>query len=204
MLVRSDLFATIGGFDQRIADFEEHLDLCWRVQIAGGRVLVVPTATVTSLERMSAVSQPLSRRHSMRSRQHIVAKCYGWVHLVPILILAMVLSFLEVTYSLLALRFRHARDVFGLGMESAANSLPIKSATSDFSCKRNSRSADSSAADWGFVTTARFLQGQIGGDIAFQSIRGRAGRRVTQSFSAGSRRIFPYSVVLLRAGTGVW
>ena len=48
VLVRCDLFRTIGGFDAQIASGEEYLDLCWRAQIAGGRVLVVPNATVLS------------------------------------------------------------------------------------------------------------------------------------------------------------
>ena len=71
----------------------------------------------------------------------------------------------------------------GLGMESAANSLPIKGATSHFSRKRNSRDRQIRRRQIGGSSRLRgFLQGQIGGDIAFQSIRGRAGRRVTQSF----------------------
>ena len=190
VLVRSDLFATIGGFDQRIADFEEHLDLCWRVQIAGGRVLVVPTATVSSLERLSALGQPLRRRHSMRHRQHIFAKCYGWVHLVPILILAMVLSLLEVVYSLLALRFRHARDVFWAWGWNLLQIPYLLKARRHISRVRETRDRQIRRRQIGGSSRLRgFLQGQIGGDIALQSIRGRAGRRVTQSFAAGPGRI---------------
>ena len=190
VLIRSDLFATIGGFDQRISDFEEYLDLCWRSQIAGGRILVVPTATVSSLDRMSARDQPLSRRHSMRYRQHIVAKCYGWVHLVPILIMAMLLSLLEVAYSLLALRFQHARDVFWAWGWNLLQIPYVLKARRRISRLRETRDRQIRRRQIAGSSRLRgFLQGQIGGDIALQSIRGRAGRQLTQSLSAGPRRI---------------
>ena len=169
VLIRSDLFATIGGFDQRISDFEEYLDLCWRSQIAGGRILVVPTATVRSLDRMSARDQPLSRRHSMRYRQHIVAKCYGWVHLVPILIMAMLLSLLEVAYSLLALRFQHARDVFWAWGWNLLQIPYVLKARRRISHLRETRDRQIRRRQIAGSSRLRgFLQGQIGGDIALQ------------------------------------
>tara|TARA_Y100001970_G_scaffold145093_2_gene178260 strand:- start:6994 stop:10089 length:3096 start_codon:yes stop_codon:yes gene_type:complete len=190
VLVRSDLFVTIGGFDQRISDFEEYLDLCWRVQIAGGRILVVPTATVHSLDLISAQDQPRSRRLSMRYRQHIVAKCYGWVHLVPTLIMAMLLSLLELTYSLLALRFQYARDVLWAWGWNLLQTPYVLKERRQISRVRETRDRQIRRRQMTGSSRLRgFLQGQIGGDIALQSIRGRAGRRLTQSFSAGPRRI---------------
>jgi GT2 family glycosyltransferase len=46
VLVRADLFATLGGFDADMCLFGEDLDLCWRAQVAGARVVVAPTARV--------------------------------------------------------------------------------------------------------------------------------------------------------------
>lgn len=44
MIVRSDAFAELGGFDDRMTFQREDFDLCWRAWIAGYRVRVVPMA----------------------------------------------------------------------------------------------------------------------------------------------------------------
>ena len=44
MLVRADLFRALGGFDPDIELFGEDVDLCWRAQVAGARVIVAPAA----------------------------------------------------------------------------------------------------------------------------------------------------------------
>ena len=49
-LVRADLFATLNGFDGEAGLAGEELDLCWRAQIAGARVVVAPSAVVRHLE----------------------------------------------------------------------------------------------------------------------------------------------------------
>ena len=44
LLVRTDLFRAIGGFDAEVAGHGDELDLCWRAHASGARVLVVPAA----------------------------------------------------------------------------------------------------------------------------------------------------------------
>ena len=46
MLVRTDLFEELEGFDPATFPGAEDLDLCWRARLAGARVLVVPDARV--------------------------------------------------------------------------------------------------------------------------------------------------------------
>src|ERR1700688_1364142 len=53
-LVRSDLFAELGGFDPEIFAMGEDLDLCWRAQIFGARVVVAPGARVRHLEVLAS------------------------------------------------------------------------------------------------------------------------------------------------------
>ncbi|HXQ60083.1 MAG TPA: glycosyltransferase family 2 protein, partial [Acidimicrobiales bacterium] len=53
-LVRADLFAELGGFDPDIFVMGEDLDLCWRAQIAGARVVVAPQARVRHLEVLAS------------------------------------------------------------------------------------------------------------------------------------------------------
>src|SRR5579863_1448085 len=53
-LVRFDLFAELEGFDPEIFAMGEDLDLCWRAQILGARVVVAPGARVRHLEMLAS------------------------------------------------------------------------------------------------------------------------------------------------------
>ena len=96
-LVRADLFATLKGFDPVMTQFGEDLDLSWRAQVLGARVVVAPAARVRHLEATVAHLRPpfgststeaavgiaitrLERRHRLRS----VFKNYGLVHLIRV------------------------------------------------------------------------------------------------------------------------
>jgi len=123
-LVRADLFAELGGFDAGMVAMAEDLDLSWRAQIVGARVVVAPDARVRSLQgsaaelrlgpRPAAGSAPptlqaLQRRHELRA----VLKCYGWFHLVRVLPQAIVLAVGEVLAALLVGDRVRARAVVG-------------------------------------------------------------------------------------------
>jgi len=94
-LVRADLFEELGGFDPAIVAMGEDLDLCWRAQVAGARVVVAPAARVRHLEGLAGGArqldpallgggqrehpvtlQGLQRRHELLA----VLKCYGRLH----------------------------------------------------------------------------------------------------------------------------
>ena len=89
ILIRADLFTELKGFDAGIVAMGEDLDLSWRSQVAGSRVVVAPDARVRhrevvagGLEPLLAVEEPagrhpvtmqsLQRRHELRA----VLKCY--------------------------------------------------------------------------------------------------------------------------------
>lgn len=44
MLLRRDVFSTLGGFDARFDQFGDDFDLCWRAWVTGRRVAVLPAA----------------------------------------------------------------------------------------------------------------------------------------------------------------
>ncbi|MTA40187.1 MAG: glycosyltransferase, partial [Actinobacteria bacterium] len=44
MVVRADLFRTVGGFDTSVGTAGNDLDFCWRVHTSGARVVIVPAA----------------------------------------------------------------------------------------------------------------------------------------------------------------
>ena len=58
-LVRFDLFAELGGFDPEIFVMGEDLDLCWRAQIFGARVVVAPGARVRHREMLASGQRSL-------------------------------------------------------------------------------------------------------------------------------------------------
>ena len=49
-LVRADVFRSAGGFSPEIDFGGEEIDLCWRVHLTGGRVMVVPSAVARHRE----------------------------------------------------------------------------------------------------------------------------------------------------------
>jgi hypothetical protein len=124
-LVRADLFATLGGFDPAISFYGEDLDLSWRAQIAGARVVVAPSARVRHLEAMSsgqrsldgaaagdpdelrAVIRPLQLRHRLRC----VLKNYSRFHLVRVLPQVLLLAIGEVLYGVVLGRRRTSADI---------------------------------------------------------------------------------------------
>ncbi|MFI6940162.1 glycosyltransferase [Streptomyces sp. NPDC050418] len=53
MLIRRDVFEELGGFDRRLPLMRDDVDLCWRAQAAGHRVLIAPDAVLRHAEAAS-------------------------------------------------------------------------------------------------------------------------------------------------------
>ena len=108
LLVRADLFAELGGFDPSIIAMGEDLDLCWRAQVAGARVVVAPAARVRHLELLASGSrhlppgegglQALQRRHELR----VALTTYSRVHLLRVLPQMLALAFGEILIALVS------------------------------------------------------------------------------------------------------
>ncbi len=119
MLVRSDLFRALGGFDSEIWMFGEDLDICWRAQVLGARVIVAPAAKVSHIEitragtlKREQVSsyedvRYLQRRNELRS----VLKCYSFWHEVRVVPQLAVASLAEIVVSLIAGKWGRAQTV---------------------------------------------------------------------------------------------
>src|SRR5579872_1428459 len=119
-LIRADLLAELGGFDAGIVAMAEDLDLCWRAQVAGARVVVAPAARVRHLEVVAAGVEPvlsgadagvtlqgLQRRHELRT----VLKCYSALHLLRVLPQILALNLGEVLVASVARDRARARAV---------------------------------------------------------------------------------------------
>jgi GT2 family glycosyltransferase len=128
ILVRADLFRELKGFDAGIVAMGEDLDLSWRCQVAGSRVVVAPDARVRHREvvagglvplsvvgagptrgRRPVTMQVLQRRHELRA----VLKCYTRIHLIRVLPQAALLALGEALVALLARDGERVRAVAG-------------------------------------------------------------------------------------------
>ncbi len=131
-LARADLFGDLGGFDPTISFLGEDLDLCWRAQVVGARVVVAPSARVRHREELASGSrslpgtdpdqpaaggpgdgdrpvtmQELQRRHEL----YVVLKCYSRWHRWRVLPQAFLLAVGEVVVAELAGNRARARAV---------------------------------------------------------------------------------------------
>jgi GT2 family glycosyltransferase len=108
-LIRTDLFETLQGFDPLITAIGEDLDLCWRAQIAGARIVVAPSAVVAHRQTMatgdrtvSAVGtrnanlRDLQRRHQLAT----VLTCWGVITLLQVIPLMLILDIAEMIIAL--------------------------------------------------------------------------------------------------------
>lgn len=117
MLVRADLFAALGGFDAALAPGVADLDLCWRAQLAGARVLAVPDARVRFPARLHAdevvATHGPHAGPAMRSRLRVLLKCYSGLALVWVVPVAFVLHLLEAIAFLFTSQRRRSAALLG-------------------------------------------------------------------------------------------
>ena len=129
-LIRADLFGELGGFDPTIVAMGEDLDLSWRAQVVGARIIVAPDARVRHLEELAGGArtidqvlargdgrgpdpkhpvtlQELQRRHELLA----VFKCYGPFHLIRVVPQVFLLALGEVIVAELAGNRARARAV---------------------------------------------------------------------------------------------
>ena len=111
LLARSDLFFALGGFDPAMGDHGADVDLCWRAQVAGARVMVAPAARARHREAGSEAALTSPRRLREESRNHLrtVLKSYSLLHLVRVLPQAAVVMLGEAVVALFTRRWGEAR-----------------------------------------------------------------------------------------------
>ncbi len=108
VLIRRGLFERIGGFEPALGVAAAAIDLGWRAQLAGERVVVVPAATVRDAGRYAADGTPrtdtIASRTAARvaARRVALARCGGWA--VPLLSVWLIVSSLLSALGLLLLK----------------------------------------------------------------------------------------------------
>ncbi|HEX3706188.1 MAG TPA: glycosyltransferase family 2 protein [Mycobacteriales bacterium] len=126
-LVRRDVWEQLGGMDPAWADYAAEIDLGWRVNAAGGRVVVVPHAVLLHAGTDCPGDQPAGtaiRSQAVRRRngmQIVLTNTAGW--LVPLLLLRYLVVGVLHAVALLVLSRRPreaAAELLGVGQVLAA------------------------------------------------------------------------------------
>lgn len=109
LLVRADLFRTVGGFDPTIAFHGDDLDLCWRAHLGGARVVVVPAARGRHRGRL-AERRPDLRHEAIaeRNRMRAVATLTGGRRLPLVTVQLVLVTLTQVLIGVLSGHFRRA------------------------------------------------------------------------------------------------
>ncbi len=107
VLVRTDLWRALGGFNPGIGEPGEDLDLSWRAHVAGARVIVAPQARFRHLEadkkglRAGPVPTPERLRAAReRHRLRTLWTCYGFAALLLIAPVSVLFTLAECAWAL--------------------------------------------------------------------------------------------------------
>lgn len=113
-LVRTDLFQALGGFDPAMTYRVEDVDLCWRVQVAGARVVVVPDAVVRHRRDLADRRPDLdATRLAARHRVRVMLANYTWWHRMRVLPQQLLITVIEVLVGVVTLRPTRIRRAVG-------------------------------------------------------------------------------------------
>lgn len=114
MLVRADLFRSVSGFSPDIDFGGEELDLCWRIHLTGGRVMVVPSAVGRHREAFATRNSDidLAERRERHRVQTVLSTTAG-ARFVPLVLLIIVLSCVEMVAGVVSGRSRRAVTALG-------------------------------------------------------------------------------------------
>ena len=186
LLVRTGLFAAIGGFDPGITRRGEDVDICWRAQLAGARVLVVPDARVRHREDLPArTGVDDIRRTRARHQLRTVLVTGGRLRLLGTVPLLALLSLAEITIAAFTGRFGQVRDITSAWTWNLTRLGEVRRRRAGLRPKITISHGDVRAAqEGGSVRINAFVRGQIGrGDRAFSEELITAMRTGTTRFS---------------------
>lgn len=114
LLVRNDVFATVGGFDENIFMYSEDLDLCLRIKKAGYNILYNPDIKIIHIGGVSQKTNKIEAlQANIASRFYYISKYFGRSHLL-ILTIFMVFFLLArlLAHMLLSVFYVRHREYF--------------------------------------------------------------------------------------------
>lgn len=112
LLVRADLFSSIGGFTESVPYFGEDIDLCWRTHVADATVHLCPTAVVAHRGRFDERRRAENReRLELRHEARTMLSNYEVLRLLRVLPIVALLSAVDLMGSMVLGRFHRAGDI---------------------------------------------------------------------------------------------
>jgi GT2 family glycosyltransferase len=116
MLISREAWKRVGALDERLAPDHQALDLCWRVRLAGLRVLMMPLARVRHRPDSPTAHTRATGAHGERYEEDRAAiastlKNDGILSLLWVLPLALVLAAIRLLFLALSRRFEEAYDL---------------------------------------------------------------------------------------------
>ena len=186
ILIRTDLFRSLEGFDPGMPYHCEDVDLCFRAQLAGARVMAVPDARVRHRQALSTrtgVDDDDLRRSRHQLRTVMVTSSYpSLCYLLPV---AFLFSFGESMAALFARRFGQFRDIWGAWLWNLARLGEIHSRRKALRRISRTRHRDVRALQQrGSVRVNAAMRGQIGPDGAHA-----VGQELASVMRTGTARI---------------
>ena len=176
LLIRSDLFRELGGFNRQIDFFGEELDLCWRAHLSGARVLIVPAAKARHRNDIDSRADDLERTSAQaRNRVRTVVSLSGRLQLPFVMLQMLVASVVQV-----------AAGIFGGGFTAAFASLRASLAVIidlPYIIRRRSE-----VRPLRLVAASEIHDLQVSGSARFSSFVRRRSRRIQQASLAQKDR----------------
>lgn len=191
LLVRADLFATLGGFDAGVTVHGEDIDLCWRAHVAGARVMVVPPATVRHLEALGE-RRPTDDRRRLQQRHRVrtLLSVYRPFHLVRVVPQALVLMAVEAVYGIVSGNLGQTRDVVGAWTWNLRHLPAIHRRRKALAAVRTVRDTEVRELQVrGSARLTAFVRGQIGQADERLAGLARTGRDLSTAFKTPLSRV---------------
>ena len=176
LLIRSDLFRELGGFNRQIDFFGEDLDLCWRAHLSGARVLIVPSAKARHRNGIDSRANDLERISAQaRNRVRTVVSLSGGLQLPFVMLQMLVASVVQIV-----------AGIFGGGFTAALASLRASIAVIidlPYIVRRRAE-----VRPLRLVSASEIHDLQVSGSARFSSFIRRRSRRIQQASLAQKDR----------------
>ena len=189
MLVRTDLFAELGGFDPATFPGSEDLDLCWRARLAGARVLIAPDARVAhreAAEERARADRP-GEAALARTRVRVLLTSYSFLTLLWLVPVGVVVGFVEALGDVVTGRPRRARAAIGAWISNLAHLRSLRPARKKAQSLRQVKDRDLRELQVGsFTRLSVFFAHHVQGDERLRAF-GTRGRSAVDSVSDGLR-----------------
>lgn len=189
MLIRRDLFETLGGFDEAITFRGEDVDLCWRAQLTGARVLVAPDAVVRHRQGLVARRRVDDvRRTRVRHALRAMLVNHGRISLALTIPLLLVMSAAEILVAAVTGRVGRIRDICSSWIWNLARLDGVLRRRRANALIRSARPADVTALQhFGSIRVLNFMRDRMGRD-GRDGLLGGARQGFLNTFRTGSAR----------------